>query len=191
MNPDEARDAAAGTPEAILAFWFSAITPRQWFAKDPAFDQELRRRFLAATEAAIAGDLTPWADAPSSALALVLLLDQFTRQIWRDTPRAFAGDPQALALSLRAETEGWIAAEAEASRRAFWLMPRMHSEDLAIQEAALPLFERFTEPGTAAFAHRHRDVIARYGRFPHRNEVLGRTSSPEERTFLQTPGSRF
>ncbi|MEB3264209.1 MAG: DUF924 family protein [Synechococcus sp.] len=191
MNPSEALVAADETPEGILAFWFGEITPRQWFAKDLAFDQELRRRFLVPTEAAIAGTLAAWGDAPSSALALVLLLDQFPRQIWRDTARAFAGDPQALALSLRAETQGWIAAEAEADRRAFWLMPRMHSEDLAIQEAAVPLFERFTEPRTAEFAQRHRDVIARFGRFPHRNEVLGRESSPEERAFLQTPGSRF
>ncbi len=119
----------------------------------------------------------------------MLVLDQFPRQIWRDTARAFAGDPQALALSLRAEAEGWIAAEDDQQRRAFWLMPRMHSEDLAVQEAALPLFERFTDPRTADFAHRHRDVIARFGRFPHRNGILGRESSPAERAFLLTPGS--
>jgi uncharacterized protein (DUF924 family) len=108
----------------------------------------------------------------------VLLRDQFPRQIWRDTAMAFSGDRQALALSLQAVELGW-------------LMPLMHSEDQAVQEAALPLFERFTDPRTADFARRHRDVIARFGRFPHRNAALGRLSSAEELAFLQTPGSRF
>ena len=104
---------------------------------------------------------------------------------------AFAGDPQALALSWKAVERGWLEAEPEQARRQFWLMPLMHSEDLAVQEAALPLFERFSDPRTADFARRHRDVIARFGRFPHRNAVLGRVSSAEELAFLQTPGSRF
>jgi len=104
---------------------------------------------------------------------------------------AFAGDPQALALSLQAVELGWLEAEAEQARRQFWLMPLMHSEDLAVQEAALPLFEQLTDPRTADFARRHRDVIARFGRFPHRNAVLGRVSSAEELAFLQKPGSRF
>jgi uncharacterized protein (DUF924 family) len=121
----------------------------------------------------------------------VLLLDQFPRQIWRDTAMAFAGDPQALALSLKAVELGWLETEPEQARRQFWLMPLMHSEDLAVQEAALPLFERYADPRTADFARRHRDVIARFGRFPHRNAPLGRVSSAEELAFLQTPGSRF
>jgi uncharacterized protein (DUF924 family) len=86
---------------------------------------------------------------------------------------------------------GWVPVEPEHARRQFWLMPQMHSEDLAVQEAALPLFERFTDPRTADFARRHRDVIARFGRFPHRNAALGRVSSAAELVFLQTPGSRF
>ena len=104
---------------------------------------------------------------------------------------AFAGDPQALALSLRAVERGWLEAEPEQARRQFWLMPQMHAEDLAVQEAALPLFERFCDPRTADFARRHRDVIARFGRFPHRNAALGRVSGAEELAFLQTPGARF
>jgi uncharacterized protein (DUF924 family) len=104
---------------------------------------------------------------------------------------AFAGDPQALAESLQAVERGWLEAEPEQARRQFWLMPLMHSEDLAVQEAALPLFERFADPRTGDFARRHRDVIARFGRFPHRNAALGRVSSAEELAFLQTPGSRF
>ena len=121
----------------------------------------------------------------------MLLLDQFPRQIWRDTAMAFSGDLQAVALSLRAVELGWLEAEPEQPRRQFWLMPLMHSEELAVQEVALPLFERFTDPHTADFARRHRDVIARFGRFPHRNAALGRVSSAEELAFLQTPGSRF
>ncbi len=175
----------------VLDFWFEQSRPRQWFAKDPAFDALLRERFLGLTRQALAAELDAWGAEPSGGLALVLLLDQFPRQIWRDTATAFAGDPQALALSRKAIERGWLEAEPEQARRQFWLMPLMHSEDLAVQEAALPLFERFSDPHTADFARRHRDVIARFGRFPHRNALLGRVSSAAELAFLQTPGSRF
>jgi uncharacterized protein (DUF924 family) len=175
----------------VLAFWFGETRPRQWFAKDAAFDGLVRDRFFGLTRQAIAGELNTWSAEAPCALALVLLLDQFPRQIWRDTAMAFAGDPQALAESLQAVKRGWLEAEPEQARRQFWLMPLMHSEDLTVQEAALPLFERFCDPRTADFARRHRDVIARFGRFPHRNAALGRVSSAEELAFLQTPGSRF
>lgn len=175
----------------VLAFWFVETRPRQWFGKDAAFDALVRERFLGLTRHALTGDLDAWSAAATGGLALVLLLDQFPRQIWRDTAMAFAGDPQALALSLQAVERGWLEAEPEQARRQFWLMPLMHSEDLAVQEAALPLFERFSDSRTADFARRHRDVIARFGRFPHRNALLGRVSSAEELAFLQTPGSRF
>ena len=120
-----------------------------------------------------------------------MLLDQFPRQLWRDTAKAFAGDPQALALSLRAVQLGWVEAEPDQARRQFWLMPLMHSEELAVQETSLPLFSQFVDERTADFARRHRDVIARFGRFPHRNAALGRQSSAAELAFLQTPGSGF
>ena len=175
----------------VLAFWFSETQPRQWFAKNPAFDALVGDRFLRLTRQAIAGELAAWSAEPTGALALVLLLDQFPRQIWRDTAMAFSGDLQAVALSLRAVELGWLEAEPEQPRRQFWLMPLMHSEELAVQEVALPLFERFTDPHTANFARRHRDVIARFGRFPHRNAVLGQVSSAEELAFLETPGSGF
>jgi uncharacterized protein (DUF924 family) len=175
----------------VLAFWFVETPPRQWFAKDAAFDGLVRDRFLGLTRQALAGELDAWNTEPTGALALVLLLDQFPRQIWRDTAMAFAGDPQALAESLQAVERGWLEAEPEQARRQFWLMPQMHAEDLAVQETALPLFERFSDPRTADFARRHRDVIARFGRFPHRNAALGRVSSAEEVAFLQTLGSRF
>ena len=175
----------------VLAFWFSETLPRQWFAKNPAFDALVGERFLGLTRQAIAGELDAWSAEPTAALALVLLLDQFPRQIWRDTAMAFAGDRQALELSLQAVELGWLEAEPQQARRQFWLMPLMHSEDLAVQEVALPLFERLTDPRTADFARRHRDVIARFGRFPHRNAALGRLTSTDELDFLQTPGSRF
>jgi uncharacterized protein (DUF924 family) len=175
----------------VLDFWFGETLPRQWFAKDPAFDALVGKRFSPLVRAAISGELAPWGEGPASALALVLLLDQFPRQIWRDTALAFAGDPQALALSLGAVERGLLAVEAAQQRRQFWLMPLMHCEALAVQEQALPLFERFSDPRTAEFARKHLDVIARFGRFPHRNAALGRPSSPEELAFLQTPGSRF
>ena len=175
----------------ILDFWFGATLPRQWFAKDPAFDALVGSRFSELARAAISGELASWGEVPASALALVLLLDQCPRQIWRDTAHAFAGDAQACALSLAAVERGWLASEAARPRRQFWLMPLMHSEELAVQEQALPLFADFTDPRTADFARRHLDVIARFGRFPHRNAALGLVSSPEELAFLQTPGSRF
>jgi uncharacterized protein (DUF924 family) len=178
-------------PATILRFWFGEAQPRQWFVKDAVFDGLVRDRFLGLTQQALAGELDTWSAESTGGLALVLLLDQFPRQIWRDTAMAFAGDPQALAESLRAVERGWLEKEVEQARRQFWLMPLMHSEELAVQEAALPLFARFCDPRTADFARRHRDVIARFGRFPHRNAVLGRGSSAEELAFLQTPGSRF
>ena len=181
----------AGTADALLRFWFETTAPPQWFRKDPVFDAEVRRRFLSLTEEALAGRLNAWSDTPSSGLALVLLLDQMPRQIWRHSSRAFAGDAAALALSRRAVTQGWVAQEADEARRQFWLMPQMHSEDVLVQRSAVALFERWCDPRTADYARRHRAVIERFGRFPHRNALLGRASSQEELTFLEEPGSRF
>ena len=175
----------------VLEFWFSQTRPRQWFAKDPGFDALVRERFGALCEQALAGELNGWGNEPASGLALVLVLDQFPRQIWRGTSLAFAGDRQGLALSQQAVGHGWVATESIQARRQFWLMPLMHAEDLVVQEAALPLFEQFTDRRTADFARRHRDVIARFGRFPHRNGALGRPSTADEQAFLPTPGSGF
>lgn len=175
----------------VLRFWFEETRPRQWFAKDPAFDGLVRDRFLALTRQALTGEFDAWSMESTRGLALVLLLDQFPRQIWRDTAKAFAGDPWALALSLQADELGWLETEPQQARRQFWLMPLMHAEDLAVQKAAVPLFERFSDPRTIDFARRHRDVIARFGRFPHRNAALGRVSSTKELAFLRTLGSGF
>ncbi len=177
--------------QEILRFWFEATEPWQWFVKDAAFDALVADRWIGLTRAALSGDCTAWGEGPQGGLALVLLLDQFPRQIWRESAMAFAGDDQALRLSLAAVATGWVAAEPEPARRQFWLLPQMHAEDLAVQEASLPLFERFTDARTAEFSRRHRDVIARFGRFPHRNAALCRVSSAAELAFLQKPGSSF
>ncbi|SBO41858.1 conserved protein of unknown function [Cyanobium sp. NIES-981] len=178
-------------PGSVHQFWFEATPPQQWFRKDPDFDAQVRQRFLQLTLQALDGQLSTWAQDPSGGLALVLLLDQMPRQIWRGTAQAFAGDPAALALSQRAVERGWVQQEADQARRQFWLMPLMHSEDPEVQRTAVPLFERWCDPRTAAFARKHRDVIRRFGRFPHRNALLGRASTPEELAFLQEPGSSF
>lgn len=178
-------------PEEVLRFWFEETPAAAWFRPGAEGDRAVRERFGTLTEQALAGGLEAWGESAPDALALQLVLDQFPRQIWRDQARAFAGDRQAQALTLRALEAGWIAAEPAPERRPFWLMPLMHSEDLAVQELGLPLFERLTDARTAEFARRHRDVIARFGRFPHRNKVLGRASTSEEVVFLLQPGSRF
>jgi uncharacterized protein (DUF924 family) len=175
---------------AVLAFWFEDSAPEQWYKKDPAFDDSIRQGFEATITAGLASRLDGWADTAGGCLALILLLDQFTRNIYRDSPRAFSGDEMALALSLRCLDRDYLAHENPAYRQ-FMLMPMMHSEDLAVQERSLPLFERLTNPQTHEYAVKHRDIIARFGRFPHRNAILGRPSTDEELEFLTQPGSSF
>ncbi len=190
------------TAQAVLDFWFGAPgTPphgqarAEWFVKSEAFDDEIRQRFAAPIDAACAGGLQDWAAAPPSALARILLLDQFTRNVWRGTPRAFAGD----ALALEAARRMVSAGEDEAlppMQRAFVYLPFEHAEDRAMQHEAVRLFERLAarEAGFETmldYAVRHRVVIERFGRFPHRNAILGRASTSEELAFLEQPGSSF
>ncbi|MBC8056757.1 MAG: DUF924 family protein [Rhizobiales bacterium] len=188
--------------QAVLDFWFGAPgaaehgTLRQfWFRKDAAADREIAERFAPLIERALRGELADWAAQPQSALAQILLLDQFTRNTLRDTPRAFAGDARAL----RAATAMIGARQDEALRpeqRAFVYMPFEHAEGIAMQDEAVRLFTRLaTEAPVMAemlkYAHAHRDVVQRFGRFPHRNAILGRQSTAEEIAFLREPGSRF
>ena len=174
----------------VIAFWFDEATPEQWYKKDQAFDDAIRNRFGDTIEAALAGRLDKWADEVETCMALIILLDQFTRNIHRDTPRAFSGDEMALALSLRFIDRGFID-HPDATWRQFMLMPMMHSEDIGIQDRSIPLFEEHTNPLTLEYAIKHRDIVARFGRFPHRNAILGRPSSDEEVEFLTQPGSSF
>jgi uncharacterized protein (DUF924 family) len=190
------------TAQTVLDFWFGAAgepehgTLRElWFRKSEATDREIAGRFGPLIERALRGELSAWADEPQSALAQILLLDQFTRNVFRDTPRAFAGDTRAL----RAASAMVGARQDEAlppEQRCFVYMPFEHAEGLAMQDEAVRLFTHLAAEAPAlrdmlAYAHKHRDVVLRFGRFPHRNVVLGRQSTAEELAFLREPGSRF
>ena len=181
--------------QALIDFWFGPEgdpereTHRDlWFRSSPEHDALLRQLFLADYERAAAGELAAWEAAPESALALVLLLDQIPRNIFRDTPRAYATDAAARAVAHRALAKGFDSVLPSAWRK-FFYMPLHHSESLADQERSLRLFEalpdRTGREGTRRYAMRYIDVIARFGRFPHRNAILGRESTPEEIAFLE------
>lgn len=191
------------TSQEVLDFWFGAPGSldagkprREWFVKQDAFDAIVRGRFGATIEQALAGGLREWDDeGPQGALARILVLDQFTRNAHRDTPRAFAGDALALAAARRLVDSG-ADRQLPPLQRAFVYMPFEHAEDAYMQERAVELFGILAaeHPGfdeMLDYAHRHRGVIARFGRFPHRNAILGRASTPEETGFLRQPGSRF
>ena len=192
-------------PQEVLDFWFGppddpgyGQTRSQWFRKDEAFDASIAQRFGTLIEGALVGAIDDWvgtAASPLPALARVIVLDQFTRNAFRGTARAFAGDAMAL------QTARWLVAsgvdrQLTGVQRLFAYLPFEHAEDLAHQRTSLQLFEQLgrDEPTLADlldWARRHHDVVARFGRFPHRNAALGRVSSPEEIAFLQQPGSGF
>jgi uncharacterized protein (DUF924 family) len=185
----------------VLEFWFGAADSpelgrfrRQWFEKSEDFDAAIRERFLATHAAAAAGRLDEWAERPLAALALVVALDQFPRNLFRGTPGAFATDTKALAVARGIVSRGFDAAYLPAERW-FAYLPFEHAEDLAAQRESLALYERLRgDPASAspiAYAQRHYAVIERFGRFPHRNAILGRASTPAELEFLATPGSSF
>jgi len=199
----------ADQPESVLAFWFGTpgsaaeIAGRQsklWFGKSPANDRAVVDRFAATLAAATAGQLDHWANSPRGRLALVIVLDQFPHHVHRDQPQAFAADPQSLALSLAAleSNEDRKLAPIE---RVFLYLPLEHAESLDLQERSVSLYEQLAHEAAADeralfdgfldYARKHRDVVARFGRFPHRNEILGRPSTPDELEFLKQPGSRF
>jgi uncharacterized protein (DUF924 family) len=183
--------------QQVLDFWFGPAPHAargEWFRKDPAFDAAIRARFGDAVEAAIAGAHGDWAETPHGALARVLLLDQFTRNIYRDTPRAFAGDALALATAAGAIDAG-LDRSLDRFERSFLYLPFEHAEDGAMQERSLALFSRLAqetgETSALEWAEKHAAIVRRFGRYPHRNEILGRASTAEEIAFLQEPGSRF
>ncbi len=186
-------------PAAVSSFWFDTPqpdSPREvWFRKDPAFDAEIRERFGTTIDAALAGRLDHWeAAGPDSALALIVVLDQFTRNVFRDTADMFAGDARALAIARRLVDTG-ADRQLTPVQRWFAYLPFEHSESLADQDLSVELFDELraypVSAGAYDWAVSHRDVIRRFGRFPHRNEILGRKSSAKELAFLETPGSRF
>ena len=176
--------------KAILCFWFEATKPKQWFRQSDRFDQCIRERFGSCCHLAQRGDLDHWAHDPHKSLALVLLLDQLSRHVWRGSARAYAGDAKAVILSLDAVQNGWIDQEPRRVRRQFWLMPLLHSEALADQCKAIELMARYTDPATAAVAQRHHGLIQRFGRFPHRNAILQRPNTSDEECYLRAQRRR-
>ncbi|HEX2553881.1 MAG TPA: DUF924 family protein [Microvirga sp.] len=171
------------TAEEVIAFWREA-GPERWFAKDDVFDQACRDRFMLTYEAAARGDLAEWELTPDGALAVVLLLDQFPRNMFRGTRRAYATDHGAVMTADRAIERGHDARVDPAFRRFFYL-PFMHSESLRHQERSVALHEALGDPETLHWARHHHGIVARFGRFPHRNAWLGRDSTPEEARFLE------
>ena len=189
--------------QQVLDFWFGEPTDpvfgsdrAEWFRKDPAFDDAIRSRFEALIERGLRGGLEGWAaEAPASALAQVIVLDQFTRNVYRGTPRAFAGDARALTAA-----RAMVAARQDEAlppfQRAFVYLPFEHAEALEMQNEGVRLYARLAaiapeHANGLDYAERHRSIIERFGRFPHRNRILGRQSTPEEAAFLLTPGSGF
>jgi uncharacterized protein (DUF924 family) len=174
----------------VLHFWFEESDPRQWWKADPDFDSLIIRRFGELHAEAARSGLPHWRESVEGRLAEIIVLDQFSRNIHRGTPAAFACDAQALALAQQA-TELGLAASLPPVQRAFLYLPYMHSEDAAVHERAMVLFsEPGLEPNLAAEV-KHKVIIDRFGRYPHRNAILGRQSTPDEDAFLKLPGSSF
>lgn len=170
----------------IASFWLDA-GPKRWFEKDVAFDAEIRDRFTVAYEAAAAGKLALWENTPEGCLALLILLDQFPRNMFRGSARSFATDPMALAIAKQGIARGFDQATPMPGRQFFYL-PLEHSEDLDDQEHCVALFRALGDAELLKWANLHLDIIRRFGRFPHRNALLGRGTTPEEQTFLNVGG---
>lgn len=176
--------------QRVIDFWFKDIEPSSWWKKDPDFDAHIAEEFGEVHSKAINCELYEWRDSPHGRLAEIILLDQFSRNIFRDTPKAFAADSLALALSQEA-----VRAQADKSlnptERSFLYMPYMHSESPLIHKIALELYEENGIQNNLNFEIRHKEIIDRFGRYPHRNSILGRESTREELEFLKEPGSSF
>lgn len=176
--------------ENVLHFWFEEIEPRQHWIKDAALDEQIAARFGALHDQAKSGLLAHWRETPEGRLAEIIILDQFSRNIYRDEPESFASDDLARSLSIEAVQSGADKA-LSVERRVFLYMPLMHSEALEDHKVALEVFDQPGLENNLDFERRHLKIIERFGRYPHRNEILGRDSTPEERAFLTQPGSRF
>ena len=187
------RDVTPVTPSSILDFWFGQDR-KAWFQKNPAFDEQIRSRFLGLFDQALRGELNDWRREPVGCLALVILLDQFPRNMFRGNAKAFAGDRLARDAARILLDKGWDK-DMTPDERMFAYLPFEHSESLADQERCLALMKEIAgSPDTAdlpKWAEAHLAIIRRFGRFPHRNAALGRASTPEETEFLKQPGSSF
>jgi uncharacterized protein (DUF924 family) len=177
---------AIATPEEVVTFWQEA-GPKQWFNKDDAFDAQIRERFLSTYETGLEGRLSSWEATADGALALVIVLDQFPRNMFRGSWRAFAADPIARAVADRAIARGFDA-QVGPPLRSFFFVPFMHSEQLADQQRCIDLARQAGDDNTLKYAEQHTDIIRRFGRFPHRNAALARRTTPEEQAFLEGGG---
>jgi len=177
-------------PNEILHFWFNEISPEKWWLNDLVFDQEIKKRFMSLHNAARKGELFSWRKIPQGRLAEIIILDQFSRNMYRDTPQAFVCDALALVLAQEAIALGMDMKVVE-NQRSFFYLPFMHSESTVIHEQAVILYEKLANSASLAFEIKHLDIIKQFGRYPHRNIILGRTSTADELTFLQQPGSSF
>ena len=174
----------------VIRFWFEDSGPDEWFAKRPQFDAQIRERFAQTHERALAGDYDDWERDPHACLALVVVLDQFPRNMFRDDPRAYRADARALATARRAVAAGYHRVLTQ-EQCMFLFLPFEHSEALDDQRRCVELMREFCSEESVGYARRHLEIVARFGRFPHRNALLGRESTPEERAFLLEPGSGF
>lgn len=177
--------------DAVLGFWFDPAQRPNWFGRSELFDRQVRDRLLGGYEAASAGELDGWRDTGRGCVALCILLDQVPRNVFRGTPRAFATDALALAVTRHALDRG-LDAGLTAEERQFLYLPLMHAEVVECQRLCLSLFRAHVpDPDGIGFAERHLEIIERFGRFPHRNAVLGRATTAEEEAFLTEPNSSF
>ncbi|CAI1784644.1 Uncharacterized protein conserved in bacteria [Serratia fonticola] len=174
----------------VLDFWFEEIDPVMWFKKDDEFDRLLHTRFGQLLQAASQGELAHWRATIKGRLAEIIVLDQFSRNLFRNTPRSFACDGMALVLAQEAIATG-LCENLTVEQRGFLYLPFMHSESALIHQQALELFRQLNNGDQLEFEIRHKAIIDRFGRYPHRNEILGRKSTFEEQEFLQQPGSGF
>jgi uncharacterized protein (DUF924 family) len=174
----------------VIQFWFEDIEPRQQFTKDLEFDESIRTKFSKTYQLATQGLLYAWREHPLDALAEILVLDQFSRNMFRDTPKAFEADTVALVLAQEAIRKKFDK-ELNNSKKAFFYMPFMHSESKEIHDIALFLFDQPGLEDSFNFEIKHKTIIDRFGRYPHRNEILGRESTADELEFLSQPGSSF
>jgi len=174
----------------VLEFWFNELESKQWFVKDRDLDAMIEARFSLLVEQARAGELFSWRVTPQGRLAEIILIDQFSRNIFRDKPESFSADPVALVLAQEAIGAG-ADQRLDVQERAFLYMPFMHSESQAIHEQAVVLFDQPGLEYNLEFEYKHKAIVDRFGRYPHRNEILGRKSTEEEIAFLKEPGSSF
>ena len=174
----------------LLEFWFVELEPRQWWVKDERLDREIKQRFGDLHADAVAGKLYAWRETAAGRLAEIIVLDQFSRNIYRDSPAAFAADGMALVLAQEAIRIG-ADQEFDAPEKSFFYMPYMHSESMAIHTQAVKLFDQPGVEFNLEFELKHKAIIDRFGRYPHRNNILGRVSTDEEIEFLKGPDSSF